>query len=47
MDIELIGKTISKKSYQNNLRKHSRITPDVKFKKFSLTKQKTTPRTDY
>ena len=28
-------------------KKHSRTSPDVQFKKFSLTKQKTRPRTDY
>ena len=27
--------------------KHSRTTPDVQFKEFSLTKQTTRPRTDY
>ena len=27
--------------------KHSRTSPDVQFKEFSLTKQKTRPRTDY
>ena len=29
------------------LQKHSRTSPDVQFKEFSLTKQKTRPRTDY
>ena len=28
-------------------KKHSRTSPDVQFKEFSLTKQKTRPRTDY
>ena len=28
-------------------KKHSRTSPDVQFKKFSLTTQKTRPRTDY
>ena len=28
-------------------KKHSRTSPDAQFKDFSLTKQKTTPRTDY
>ena len=28
-------------------KKHSSTSPDVQFKKFSLTKQKTRPRTDY
>ena len=29
------------------IKKHSRTSPDVQFKEFSLTKQKTRPRTDY
>ena len=29
------------------IEKHSRTSPDVQFKEFSLTKQKTRPRTDY
>ena len=29
------------------LKKHSRTSPDVQLKKFSLTKQKTRPRTNY
>ena len=28
-------------------KKHSRTSTDVQFKEFSLTKQKTRPRTDY
>ena len=28
-------------------KKHSRTSPDVQFKEFSLTKQKTRPRTDF
>ena len=28
-------------------KKHSRTSPDVQFKEFSLAKQKTRPRTDY
>ena len=31
----------------DEVKKHSRTTPDVQFKEFSLTKQKTIPRTDY
>ena len=29
------------------LKKHSRTSPDVQFKEFSLTKQQTRPRTEY
>ena len=29
------------------MKKHSRTKPDVQFKEFSLTKQKTRPKTDY
>ena len=32
---------------QTTIKKHSRTNPDVQFKEFSLTKQKTRPRTDY
>ena len=32
---------------RRNKKKHSRTSPDVQFKEFSLTKQKTRPRTDY
>ena len=31
----------------DEVKKHSRTSPDVKFKEFSLTKQKASPRTDY
>ena len=31
----------------DELKKHSRTSPDVQFKEFSLTKQKTRPITDY
>ena len=31
----------------DEVKKHSRRSPDVQFKEFSLTKQKTRPRTDY
>ena len=31
----------------DEVKKHSRTSPDVQFKEFSLTKQKTRPRTDY
>ena len=31
----------------DEVKKHSRTSPDVQFKEFSLTKQKPRPRTDY
>ena len=31
----------------DEVKKHSRTSPDVQFNKFPLTKQKTRPRTDY
>ena len=31
----------------DEIKKHSRTSPDVQFKEFSLTKQKTRPSTDY
>ena len=31
----------------DEVKKHSRTRPDVQFKEFSMTKQKTRPRTDY
>ena len=31
----------------DEVKKHSRTSPDTQFKEFSLTKQKTRPRTDY
>ena len=31
----------------DEIEKHSRTSPNVQFKEFSLTKQKTRPRTDY
>ena len=31
----------------DEVKKHNRTSPDVQFKEFSLTKQKTRPRTDY
>ena len=31
----------------DEVKKHSRTSPDVQFEEFSLTKQKTRPRTDY
>ena len=31
----------------DEVKKHSRTSPDVQFKEFSLTKQKTRPKTDY
>ena len=49
---EVIEEVNSKKSGRKNhrwrrrIKKHSRISPDVQFKEFSLTKQKTRPRTD-
>ena len=38
---------IEKKASEDKTKKHSRTSPDVQFKEFSLTKQKTRPRTDY
>ena len=35
------------KNHDDEIKKHSRTSPDVQFKEFSLTKQKTRPRTDY
>ena len=35
------------KNLDDEIKKHSRTSPDVQFKEFSLTKQKTRPRTDY
>ena len=31
----------------DEVKKHSRTSPDAQFKEFSLTKQKTRPKTDY
>ena len=31
----------------DEVKKHSRTSPDVQFKEFSLTKQKSRPRTDF
>ena len=31
----------------DEVKKHSKASPDVQFKEFSLTEQKTRPRTDY
>ena len=31
----------------DEVKKHSRTSPDVQFKEFSFTKQKTRPRKDY
>ena len=36
-----------KRASEDETKKHSRTSPDVQFKEFSLTKQKTRPRTDY
>ena len=50
---EVIEKANSKKSGRKNhrgrrrIKKHSRTSPDVQFKEFSLTKKTTRPRTDY
>ena len=41
------GKMGKAKKSSTKLKKHSRTSPDVQFKEFSLTKQKTRPRTDY
>ena len=35
------------KNLDAEIKKHSRTSPDVQFKEFSLTKQKTRPRTNY
>ena len=35
------------KNRDDETKKHSRTNPDVQFKEFSLTKQKTRPKTDY
>ena len=35
------------KNLLDEVKKHSRTSPDVQFKEFSLTKQKTRPRMDY
>ena len=35
------------KNHDDEIKKHSRTSPDVQFKEFSLTKQNTRPRTDY
>ena len=43
-----VNKCKTKKERQTTKqKKHSRTSPDVQFKEFSLTKQKTRPRTDY
>ena len=36
-----------KRASDDETKKHSRTSPDVQFKEFSLTEQKTRPRTDY
>ena len=36
-----------KRASDDETKKHSRTSPDVQFKEFSLTKQKNRPRTDY
>ena len=38
---------VKRNFFFDELKKHSRTSPDVQFKEFSLTKQKTRPRTDY
>ena len=35
------------KNIDDEIKKHSRTSPDVQLKEFSWTKQKTRPRTDY
>ena len=40
-------KTLQYNSNSLNCKKQSRTSPDIHFKKFSMTKQKTRPRTDY
>ena len=50
---EVNEKVISKKSagknhrWRQRIKKHSRTSPDVQFKAFSLTKQKTRPQMNY
>ena len=36
-----------KKNHDDEIKKHSRTSPDAQFKEFSLTKQITRFRTDY
>ena len=49
LDFQLycVEKCITKKASDDETRKHSRTTPDVQFKEFSLIKQKSRPITDY
>ena len=44
---KLWTKVKRKKFSFDQVKKHSRTSPDVQFKEFSLTKQETRPRTDY
>ena len=52
IQLKLHEQKVAVTSYGRNknhdeIKKHSRTSPDVQFKEFSLTKQKTRPRTDY
>ena len=42
-----VNKCKTKRASDDETKKHSRTSPDTQFKEFSLTKQKTRPRTDY
>ena len=35
------------KNHDDEIKKHSKTSPDVQFKEFSLAEQKIRPRTDY
>ena len=44
---EVVVTSYGRNKNRDEIKKHSRTSPDVKFKEYSLTKQKTRPRTDY
>ena len=44
---EVIASQIQNKNMLDEVKKHSRTSPDVQFEEFSLTKQITRPKTDY
>ena len=46
-NVEKAVKWVKRKKVRRSKKKHSRSSPDVQIKEFSLTKQKTRPRTDY
>ena len=46
-NVEKAAKKGTVKFFIRQNKKRSRTSPDVQFKKLSLTKQKTRPRTDY